>query len=57
MALAAKQRGIPAYIVMPKAAAAIKKEAVIGYGAKIIECESSQADREKVVSVLKYVYK
>ena len=35
VALAAKLRGIPAYVVMPENAPAIKKAAVAGYGAQI----------------------
>lgn len=46
LALAAKTRGIPAFIVMPKNAPRIKREAVKGYGAKIIDCEPNQVDRE-----------
>lgn len=46
LALAASMRGIPAYIVMPENAPAIKRKAVEGYGAKIFTCESSQIARE-----------
>lgn len=49
LALAAKKRGIPAYIVMPNNAPEVKKEAVRGYGAKIIECEPTQEAREAMV--------
>jgi threonine dehydratase len=47
LALAASLRGIPAYIVMPSNAPAIKRKAVEGYGAKIFTCESTQEAREK----------
>lgn len=39
LALAAKLRGIPAYIVMPKNAPEVKKAAVAGYGGIITFCE------------------
>lgn len=47
LALAASMRGIPAYIVMPENAPAIKRKAVEGYGAKIFTCESTQEARER----------
>jgi threonine dehydratase len=46
LALAAKLRGIPAYIVMPSNAPEVKKEAVRGYGAHITFCEPTLAARE-----------
>ncbi|KAJ3214982.1 hypothetical protein HDU67_000999 [Dinochytrium kinnereticum] len=46
VALAAKLLNMPAYIIMPKNASKPKKAAVLGYGAKVIECEPTQADRE-----------
>ena len=46
LALAARLREIPAHIVMPTSAPAIKRAAVAGYGAHIIDCESTQAARE-----------
>ena len=46
VALAAKMRSIPAYIVMPSNAPQVKKEAVLDYGAEVIECEPTLADRE-----------
>lgn len=46
LALAAKQRGIPAYVVMPENAPEIKKKAVAGYGANITFCESTLEARE-----------
>jgi len=38
IALAAKRAGIAATIVMPTTAPAIKKDAVLGYGAEVIDC-------------------
>ena len=46
LALAAQLRGIPAHIVMPNNAPQVKREAIAGYGANIVECGSTQADRE-----------
>ena len=45
LALAAKVRGIPAYVVMPANAPAVKKAAVAGYGGLIVECEPTLAAR------------
>lgn len=46
LAMAARRRGIPAHIVMPTNAPAVKKAAVAAYGAHIIECEPTLAARE-----------
>ena len=46
LAEAARQRGIPAYIVMPENAPEIKKRAVAGYGGQITFCAPTLADRE-----------
>jgi threonine dehydratase len=45
LAYAAAVRGIPAWVVMPDHAPAVKVEAVRGYGAEVVFCQ--QADREK----------
>lgn len=50
LALAARVRGIPAHIVMPSDAPPVKKAAVAGYGATIIECEPTSAAREAAVA-------
>ncbi|MEW6006468.1 MAG: pyridoxal-phosphate dependent enzyme [Stygiobacter sp.] len=50
LALAAKMKNIPAYIVMPKTAPEIKKKAVAGYGAKIIFCEPTLKAREETLN-------
>ena len=47
LALAAKWRGIPAYVVMPANAPRVKREAAAGYGAQIFLCEPTQAAREQ----------
>jgi threonine dehydratase/serine racemase len=46
LALAARQRGIPAHIVMPRTATSVKRLAVEGYGARIYPCEPTLAARE-----------
>ena len=48
LSYAAGQRGIPVTVVMPKTAPQAKKDAVIGYGGTIIECEPSTSSREAV---------
>ena len=50
LALAARMRGVPAYIVMPENAPEIKKKAVAGYGALITFCEPTQAAREATLT-------
>jgi threonine dehydratase len=46
LALAAGRRGVPAYIVMPHTAPAVKRAAVEAYGGRITFCEPDQASRE-----------
>ena len=46
LAYAAKTLRIKAYIVMPKSSPQVKIDAVRGYGAEVIICESNQAARE-----------
>ncbi|WP_375444607.1 threonine/serine dehydratase [uncultured Fibrella sp.] len=50
VAFAARQLGIPAYVVMPVTAPQVKKDAVRGYGATVIECEPTLAAREATVA-------
>ncbi len=52
LALAARVRGVPAYIVMPKTAPLVKKAAVEGYGGQITLCEPNLADRERCANEL-----
>jgi threonine dehydratase len=52
LALAASIRGIPAHIVMPANAPAVKRAAVEGYGAHVVECEPTQTAREAAVAAL-----
>lgn len=53
LALAARMRGIPAYIVMPENAPTVKKEAVDGYGGQISFCAPTLEARE---TTLRRVY-
>ena len=46
LARAAKLRGVPAHIVMPKNSAKVKVRAVESYGANIVFCEPNDAARE-----------
>ncbi|MDZ7268504.1 MAG: pyridoxal-phosphate dependent enzyme [candidate division KSB1 bacterium] len=50
LALAARLRGAPAFIVMPKTAPRIKKLAVEGYGGRIVFCEPTLAAREAALA-------
>jgi threonine dehydratase/serine racemase len=46
VALAAALRGVPAYVVMPETAAAVKRRAVENYGAHVVLCEPNLPARE-----------
>lgn len=50
LSLAAKLKNIPTYIVMPRTAPDIKKNAVKSYGAKIIFCEPTLQSREETLN-------
>ncbi len=52
VALAARNRGIPAYVVMPSSAAEAKKSAVARYGAHVTLCEPTQESRESTAKRL-----
>jgi threonine dehydratase/serine racemase len=52
LALAARVRGVPAYIVMPRTAPAVKKAAVEGYGGRVTLCEPNLAAREEAAAKL-----
>ncbi len=49
LALAARTRGVPAYIVMPESSPKVKVEAVKGYGGKITFCEPTLEARERTL--------
>jgi threonine dehydratase len=46
VALAAKNLGVPAYIVMPENAPSVKRNAVKAYGGLVTDCEATLAARE-----------
>ena len=46
LALAARERGIPADVVVPKGTARVKVDAILRYGARLHECEPTLAARE-----------
>ncbi|WP_019987282.1 threonine ammonia-lyase [Rudanella lutea] len=50
IAYAAREVGAQAYIVMPRTAPQVKKDAVRGYGAEVIECEPTLDAREQGVA-------
>jgi threonine dehydratase len=52
LALAARLRGMKAWIVMPKTAPAVKKAAVAGYGGEIVFCEPSLEAREATLAMV-----
>lgn len=48
LSYAAGRRGIPCTVVMPHTAPQAKKDAVRGYGGRVVECEPSTTSREAV---------
>ncbi len=48
LSYAAGRRNIPCTVVMPRTAPQAKKDAVMGYGGTIVECEPSTSSREAV---------
>ena len=54
LALAARMRGIPAYIVMPNNAPSVKKNAVAGYGGLITFCEPTLQARERTLEQIRH---
>jgi threonine dehydratase len=50
LALAARMRGIPAYIVMPRTAPSVKKAGVLGYGGQVTLCEPTLEAREATLA-------
>lgn len=55
LSYAAGCRGIPCHVVMPHTAPEAKKQAVIGYGGVITECEPSTSAREQVFAEVERV--
>lgn len=52
ISLAARRRGIPAWIVMPGTAPRAKRQAVESYGGRVTECEYSVASRDAACKIL-----
>lgn len=52
VALAGQLLGIPACVVMPRTAPAVKRAATEGYGAQVVPCEPTVASRESTVETL-----
>ncbi|MEM8997747.1 MAG: pyridoxal-phosphate dependent enzyme, partial [Acidobacteriota bacterium] len=52
LALAARLFEVPATVVMPRNAPAVKKAAVKGYGARIVDCEPTFRAREDTAAAL-----
>lgn len=50
VALACRLRGIPATVVVPRLAPRIKLAAIKEFGARIVMCETNQADRDRVTA-------
>lgn len=50
VALACRERGIPATVVVPRSAPKIKLAAIADFGARIVPCEVAQADRDRVTA-------
>lgn len=52
LARAARLRGIPAYIVVPRGANPVKRSNIERFGAELIECEPTMAGREQALEEL-----
>jgi threonine dehydratase/serine racemase len=52
LSLAAKMRGIPAHVVMPRDASPVKRSAVEEYGGRVILCEPTLAARESTAAAV-----
>lgn len=50
LSLAARLRGIPAHVVMPRTSREVKRAAVAGYGGRIVLCEPTLAAREATLA-------
>jgi threonine dehydratase len=50
IALACRERGIPATVVVPHSAPRVKLAAIAAFGARIVPCEVAQADRDRVTA-------
>ncbi len=52
LSLAARLRGIPAHVVLPRTSKAVKRAAVAGYGARIVLCDPTLAARESTLEAV-----
>jgi threonine dehydratase len=52
LALAAREAGVPAHIVVPADASPVKREAIVAYGGRIVECGATLADRESALAAV-----
>jgi threonine dehydratase/serine racemase len=52
LALAARLRGIPAHIVMPRTASPVKRRAVEDYGGRVVLCEPTLEARESTAAAV-----
>ncbi len=52
LSLAARLRGVPAHVVMPRTSKAIKQAAVAGYGGEVVLCEPTLAAREATLEAV-----
>ncbi|MFK8001389.1 MAG: pyridoxal-phosphate dependent enzyme [Polyangiales bacterium] len=50
LAFAARARGIRAFVVMPRNAPRVKRDAVVGYGAEVVDCDNTLAARESTLA-------
>lgn len=50
IALACRLRGIPATVVVPRGAPQVKLAAIADFGARVVPCEVSQHDRDRVTA-------
>jgi threonine dehydratase len=55
LALAARTLGVAATVVVPGSAPAIKRDAVLRYGARVVECGPTLADREAALEAAQRV--
>jgi threonine dehydratase len=53
VALSARVRGVPAHIVMPENAPEVKRRAVQGYGARVIQCPATLPDRQRTADAVR----
>jgi threonine dehydratase len=52
LALAARLRGVPAWVVMPTSASAVKRRAARDYGARVVDCAPTLEARESTAAAV-----